>query len=404
MSNPHDITQKIPTGYEGQNIPDAPVIPPCGLADVDLALFNHFNKKIGFTIKGRDGLVKVPVIFAGGERFSLSKSKRPIKDKNGTFILPMIVIARTEINQSENLGGMGRGIGQDTGDLVITKRLDKSDRRYQNIVNRLALANQINLPSDGRTREQLVDDLMTSTVETRRKVGRSSFDTVTGEVLADRLLGNVTEVITVPYPEFFTVNYDVIIWSQYMTQMNSLLEQMMSLYNAQGNQFRIDAENGYWFVAYVDDAFTAGDNFEDYSAEERIVKYTFTIKVTGYLIASQHEGQSSPFRRYVSAPVVSFGVSVEEENMAAERRLPEGNGSGDLNKFILSDVAPLDRAGEKLVGKNHSPDMYPKYVVNPFTGKTEKKMLRVKHRYQRHGESVLSPADIFETEVIEDDM
>ena len=33
----------IPTGYEGNNIPDDQILPPCTIEDVDRSLFNLFD-------------------------------------------------------------------------------------------------------------------------------------------------------------------------------------------------------------------------------------------------------------------------------------------------------------------------------------------------------------------------
>ena len=61
----------IPTGYEGDNIPEDFVLPSCTVEDVDRALFNLFEKDIPFYYKTKKETKKVPVIFATGERFAV---------------------------------------------------------------------------------------------------------------------------------------------------------------------------------------------------------------------------------------------------------------------------------------------------------------------------------------------
>ena len=386
--NVNDVTEKLPDGLDGQNVPTDFFIPPCGIEDVDRAVFSLFNEKIGFTISEMQEVRPVPVIFAGGERFALVKRKKPIRDKNGTFILPLISIARTAIDQSENLGGLGRGIGQDTGDLVIRKRLDKKDRRYQNIKNKIALKNQTDVAAEDHDslRTVNIDGTDVGTLGTKRNVGKRRIDLERGEVLRSRIDDNIVEIITIPFPEFFSAKYEVVIWTQYQQHMNRILEQMMSAYHAQGNQFRIDTDKGYWFVAFIDNSLTAGDNFDNYSDEERIIKYSFSITTTGYLVAPQHEGQRSPFRRFLSAPEISFGV----QEMPAGLEIPRswGAGTGDVDKFILSDVTQLDPAGNPQIGRNHSPYNTVEFVEDPFSGERERRVLRVKTRNQRKGETV----------------
>ena len=46
--NPTSKKERLPTGLEGQNVPDDFYLPPCGLEDIDKALFDLFNKEIKF--------------------------------------------------------------------------------------------------------------------------------------------------------------------------------------------------------------------------------------------------------------------------------------------------------------------------------------------------------------------
>ena len=66
--------------------------------DIDRAIFNLFNEKLSFEAESNGKLQKVPVIFASGERFALTRRKNPIRDKNNALILPLISILRNEID------------------------------------------------------------------------------------------------------------------------------------------------------------------------------------------------------------------------------------------------------------------------------------------------------------------
>jgi len=93
-----------------------------------------------------------------------------------------------------------------------------------------------------------------------------------------------------------------------MSHMNQLIEKFVSSYTGNRNQFRIETDKGYWFVAYPANNVTNADNFDDFSQEERIVRYTFNMTVPAYIVATQNPGQMAPVRRYVSAPNVSFDI------------------------------------------------------------------------------------------------
>jgi len=391
--NLFDPTERIGDGYEGTNIPDDFSIPSCGIEDVDEALFNKFNSEIGFSVEYHGKVHDVPVIFAGGERFAMIKRKDPIRDKNGTLILPLISIYRSAIDQSPNLGGLGRGLGQDTGTLTIKRRLSAKDRDYQRLKNKLALENQEDVASENnRMRSSPPQGNNPGTLATRRATG-ARFDLRESGHLLDADLGdNIFEIISIPYPQFFRATYDITFWTQHIQHMNGLIEQMMMAYNIQHNHFRIVSPKGYWFEAFIDDNIQASDNFKDYAMTERIVKHTFTVQTTGYVIATQHAGQPNPFRKYLSSPQVSFGIKESRGTIISPR--PLGAGSGDPDPFTLSDISELDKQGEPIVGRNHSPYKVETTVEDPFTGEESPTYTRILTRNQRVGEVVARLTDL----------
>ena len=73
MSTKYDLNNSkryAPTGYEGDGNTDY-VVPSCGVEDLDLAIFNLFDKQIPLYYDFHGEVKKVPVIFATGERFAL---------------------------------------------------------------------------------------------------------------------------------------------------------------------------------------------------------------------------------------------------------------------------------------------------------------------------------------------
>ena len=144
--NPASVQDRIKSGLEGQNIPDDFYLPPCGLEDIDRALFNLFDKELQFSIEQKGASRKVPVIFATGERFALIKRREPLRDENEALILPLISIRRTSIDQSAGSERLA-----DTGDLVIKIRLSSRDAVYQNLVNPQNLLHQDNVTSENNS-------------------------------------------------------------------------------------------------------------------------------------------------------------------------------------------------------------------------------------------------------------
>jgi hypothetical protein len=291
-----------------QGTPDL-TIPPVGIEDVDVALFKLFENEIKLQVGGDNGdFKKVPVIFATGEKWALLKKKKTLRDKNNSLILPLLTIARNAVSQDLSSDIAGRGINQQTGEIIIRRRLDKSDRGYQNLINRFLLKNQKNVATNPEL------DHVDGQLLTDRLIGADSYDSTVqdGAWLADIKKNNIYETIVVPSPQFCNLNYEVTMWTQYTQHMNQLLEQIISSFLPQGNAWKLNTPKGYWFIATVDNnSYNPETNFEEIGQQERIIKYKFNITVKAYIFAPQHAGNGIPVKRYVSSPIITFDTTLE---------------------------------------------------------------------------------------------
>ena len=309
----------LQSGYENSYRHSDIFIPSCGLEDVDVALFNLFDKEIAPQFGGTDStpLSKTPVIFAAGEKWSMLKNGRPLKDRNGSLLLPLITIMRNEVSQDPSADIAGRGINQYSGEIVIRRRLDKSDREYQNLINKILLPNQANVAVN----KSIVGSEQQLT--TNRVIGEDSadVDVARGALLKPNLSNNVYETIVVPSPQFYTAKYQITIWAQYMQHTNQILERIITSFLPQGQNWKIETPKGYWFIAAVDGgSYAMETNFDDMSQAERFLKYTFNVNVPAYFFASTVPGNPVPVKRYVSSPSIKF------ETLSAEfKTLEQGN-------------------------------------------------------------------------------
>lgn len=383
-----DRAGALPTGVEGTNVPPNFSIPGVTIADVDRAIFNLFEKRLKLEVKVGQKTISVPTIFAGGERVFMVKGHRPPRDRAGAFILPIVSIKRTGLDQSKPGIISGRGMGQSTGDLVIKKRLSARDAKYQSLINSLNVKNQDNVASnENRLSASNPVGSHVNTVATRRNQP-SSFNTWTGEMLAPNLGNNIFEIITMPFPHFYTALYEVTIWTQYVQHMNSILERFMTSYDAQGNQFKLETDKGYWFVCYVDDDLSSADNFNDYTDDERFVRYKFTLKVPAYLHGVERHGSGTPFRSFLSAPQLSFQIIGGGPPEPTPKNAPVG--SGDIDRFTLSDTQLLDKRGNSVFDERQETEYVQEFVQDPFSDSGRNRLVRVLTRNQRNGETVMS--------------
>lgn len=379
--------EKIPSGYEGQNIPTDFYIPPCTISDIDNALLNLFKTKLKFYSKVDNETKKTPILFAAGERFATIQHKLPLKGRDGTNILPMIAIKRSGINQ--NVPGRGRGIGTNTGDLVISRRLSPTDKNYQKLINKYNILNQDNIASTANI-DLSLSGSVAGRLASRRPEALSLINQNEGQILSPKLANNIFEFITVPWPQFIQVNYEIIFWTQYMETMNEMLEQVLTSYDGQGNNFKLTTDKGYYFIAYVLDEFRPQDNASDFSNQERIVKYSFNIEVTGYLVANQGDSQQNPFRYFLSAPQISFGIVDVDKSIVTPFNGPL---TGDFSKFTLSDVTNLDKRGEELLVRGDQETSLVDIVQDPFNSVEEVRYLKVTNR-NTSGETTYKEIDI----------
>ena len=339
----------VPSGHEGGNLADNYSMPSCDLVDIDRSVKDLFKKAIKYNMERVEGSpsndprdpasaaseVQVKVRFVSGERFAINQNE--LHDKNGQIRLPMISIKRGGIDQSiEDM--TGRGINQQTGQLTIKRKLSEKDKDYQNLINKLGLKNNISVASR-------------RTQATLKANGRI----MQGGLLDSQIKDNIFEIITMPAPHFITVNYEIAFWAQHFDHMNMMIQRTIQSYLTQGKTFKLTTPKGYWFIATTDDTFQTKDNYDDYTDQEIIRKYTFNIKVKAYLIDGASPTNPNPFRRYISAPFLSFGISEAPGKVFSKSQI-----KSEQNKF---DLAPLNEDERQEPTENEKTVVE---ITNPF--------------------------------------
>lgn len=369
----------LDSGYEGDGPSNDFSIPPCGIEDADVALFNLFDRDIGFTDRSvnsankRVAIKKPFVIFATGERFALSKRLKPPRDRNKKLMLPAISIRRTQFTQTAD-DITGRGINQFTGVLKIKRRLASEDKDYQNLINKLALKNMNLSQSTERVTGSLGNDV----------------DVFNGGLLTPKLNDNMFEIITIPQPQFFTTTYEVVFWTNYTQHMNYLIETYVGSFLPQVRGHRLTTDKGYWFMAYTDDSMSSQENFDDFADTTRVIRYQFTVTVRGFILAPNHSTNMVPVRRWISTPVVSFGgftvgTGIEKSHLDKNENL------SNKDKFVLSDIN--QDPNTKQTPTTNQRYVSEKKVVDPKTGRLITKTVKILESNQKKGETVYYASD-----------
>ena len=295
-------------GYEGENITHNYTIPSCGLEDVDKAVFNLFDKQIPLFYEAHGETKRVPVIFATGERFAILRRKRPITDRSGALILPLISINRNAI---ENVPQKGIANNQMFPN-IVTKRISRKDMEYRQLNN--------------------IEGLENVKFETNSKEKALS--------LHPNLENNIIETIEMPPVKYFGVTYEVTLWSSFTSQMNNLLETIMSSYTHNpGQNIKIESDKGYWFNAFIDSSFSPDSTYSDFTDAERFIKTNLTLNTTGYLIQPNLKNGKVGLRSYFSSPDISFEVNSDYANIESQQL---GIQDSDSDSRLLDDLRTED--------------------------------------------------------------
>ena len=271
-----EVKNKIISGYEEAQRSYDYVIPSCGLEDLDAAVFDLFNEQIPLFYTHHGETKRVPVIFATGERFAILRRKKPITDKSGALILPLVSIARGSIDNTPSKGMANNEMFPE----VVARRIAENNLEWRQQKNFEGFNN-----IKHTTKNQ------------------------NGDYSLKPQLNNIYETLEIPPVKYFGCTYEITIWSSFTQQMNSLLTAIMSAYTLNpGRQFRVESRKGYWFPAFIDSSFSQDNNYSDFTDAERYVKQTMTLSATGYILSPNIEGGKVGLKSLVSAPKISFDV------------------------------------------------------------------------------------------------
>jgi hypothetical protein len=274
-------SNSIDLGYEGISPKDY-IIPSCNLEDVDRAVYDFFDKQAIFQYTHQGASKKVPVIFATGERFAILRRKKPLRDKHGALILPLISLMRTDVNMTNTMG-----IGySELLPLKVKVRVAKQNENYQRVNNFNELENARNAQVFNRQSGGL-GGLFYNQKPPEQKI--------------------VYETITIPPVKFFTATYDITFWCQYTQQMTEMMATLMaSFQNNYQRTVRLETTKGYWFVGYFGEQFNSDNNFDSMNEEERLIKHNFQVTVPAYLVAPDQNGIGKSARSFVNSPYIEL--------------------------------------------------------------------------------------------------
>ena len=226
-----------------------------GLQDHDEAIAYYFNNVIQPTVVTNGNRIKVPIMYGAPERWKGVQRDGHFRDKEGKLQVPLIMFKRDSVEKRRDLGN---------------KMDANSPQLYYTFQERYTKKNQ--------------------------------YDNFS--VLMNRK--PVEEYHATVIPDYVNISYSCIIWTDYVAQMNKLIEAI----NYASDSYWGDGER-FKFNAKID---TYNNTTEVAQGDNRSVKTNFGLKISGYLVPDSlnKELAKQPQKRYSKA-VISFGVETESQ-------------------------------------------------------------------------------------------
>ena len=236
-----------------------------GIKDIDEAIFYYFNEVIRPSVIQNGTKLNVPVIYGSPERWSAVQKDGYYRDKNGKLQAPLIMFRRTALEKNRTAGNK-LDANNPTQYGIFRKKYST-----KNIYDRFSALNNRN---------------------------------------------EVDEFYGVIIPDFVDITYECIIFTDYVEQMNKIVESVNF------------ASDSYWgnperfqFRSKIDSYNTVTELNQ---GQDRVVKTSFNITLSGHIVPDTINAQLNGMNKFYSKSAVIFGVesvsNIEEMNRYSNQR------------------------------------------------------------------------------------
>jgi hypothetical protein len=248
-----------------------------GIKDVDEALMYYFNNYLKLSVVQNNAKLTVPIIYGTPENWKSVQRDGYYRDQNEKLMAPLLMFKRSSITQNRDLGY------KLDGNQAHNVQLFKKSFSKRNVYSNFGVLNN-------RVPE--------------------------------------TKYVVSATPDYVTVEYECILWTYFVEQMDKLVESLnfaSRSYWGDPNRFLF-----YSSIESFQDSITydIGDN--------RAVRTNFTITLNGYLIPdSLNKKLATPSNAYGISRVV-FGLETSSGTEEFNARVKKGK-SGGSKSVLLND-------------------------------------------------------------------
>ena len=223
-----------------------------GLRDIDETIIYYFNNVIKPSVLQNGKRINVPVLYGSPERWKAVQADGFYRDKNGKIQTPLIMFKRDSIEKNRSLGNK-MDANNPNNFAIFQKRYSK-----KNVYDRF------------------------STLNNRDEV---------------------KELYGVIIPDYVNITYSCIIFTEYVEQMNKIVESI----NFASDAYWGDPER-FNFRAMIDSYTTTT---EVNQGQDRTVKTNFNITMMGHIVPDSINTSIANMNKFYSKSAVKLGLEVE---------------------------------------------------------------------------------------------
>jgi hypothetical protein len=228
-----------------------------GLKDIDTAIMGHVRNIMKPVVRESNEIIKVPVMYGNEERWKSIRNRGVLRDKNGIIILPVMVIKRTSLSMNPDMP----------------------------------------VSFDNDVRGEFIKVIRASNWSKNNRYDR--FSVLTGQ-------RPVQESIITGQPDFVVCNYNIVMMTAYMEQMNDLnaiwIEHLETYFGD---------STSYRFLSSL-----SGDISNEVEMEsdgERLIKNSLDMTIKAYMIPEFTDkvfGKTGEMIRAYTNKKVSFSEKI----------------------------------------------------------------------------------------------
>jgi hypothetical protein len=245
------------------------------LIDVDSTIASYMEKHVIPEIEQNKSKVKVPLIYGNAERWKGAQKDGYLRDKLGKIQIPLIMFKRNSFAKNEAM------------------RFLKDDKIAYPTVRKFSQKNAY-------------DRFSVLNPEFKKRY----------------------ETFDVKMPDYVTVTYEVMVWTNFTEHNNKIIEQFQYFTDRYWGE-----DDKYKFKVLIDNF----DNQQEVGAgTERIIRTTFTMSVNAYLLP----------KRADNVPTTQKGFTIRKVVVTNEVLLQGGDGYDSEGRPYLVSEKKIDTMGD----------------------------------------------------------